>query len=300
MIQPFKPLSAGVTPLGVGLHDGISAERYHADEIAAQPSLSSGVARVLIEKTPAHAHLEHVRLGGSKPEATAAMILGDYVHGLMAGDLSTFEVGNFDNYTTKAAKEWRDGVTLSGKRPVLEKHVEQSEAIAHALKTKIALAGLTNDPINHGKSEVTAVWEEDGVYLRARYDRLILDPSFFADVWDWKTTGVGVDPDSLIRIIIDKGYHIQAAHYLRGLRKLCPQYAGRLTFTLAFVETEPPYAVRIVPIREGFLSIGNRLLDHAIADWRQCLATNVWPDHSGNSLTLTPPTWYLTKLEEAA
>lgn len=298
MSQPFKPLPAGVTPLSVGLHYNIPAERYHADEIGVIPSLSTGVTRVLVKQTPAHAYLEHVRLGGQKSEPTSEMILGQYVHALMDADMTPFEIGNYDDYKSKAAQTWRDGVKLAGRTPILEKTTERARAIEHALRTKIAAAGLTNDPCVTGKSEVTMVWKEDGVLLRGRHDKLILDPSYFADVWDWKTTGVGVDEDSLIRIIIDKGYHIQAAHSLRGLRALLPEYAGRLTFTLAFVETEAPFAVRIVPIREGFLSIGNRLLESAIAEWRQCLATNVWPDHSGNSLTLTPPTWYLTKLEE--
>jgi hypothetical protein len=303
MKTAFKPLPVGMSPLGEGLHDNVPADAYHSDPCVL-PSLSSGVARVIAEKTPAHAFLEHVRLGGSKPEPTSEMILGGAVHALMAGGFvaldAEYSVGNYDNYTTKAAREWRESVTLSGKLPVLEKTVARAYLIAGALRTKIATAGLTNNPCDMGKSEVTAVWQEDGIWLRARYDRLILDPSYFADVWDWKTTGVGVTPDALIRIIIDKGYHIQAAHYLRGLRKLLPEYRGRLTFNLAFVETEAPFAVRIVPICEGFLSIGERLLGRAIADWRQCLITGEWPDGSGQSLVLTPPTWYLAKVEEAA
>ena len=61
-------------------------------------SAVNNTARVLAKKTPAHAFLEHVRLGGSKPEPTSEMILGQYVHALMDGDLSGFEVGTFDDY----------------------------------------------------------------------------------------------------------------------------------------------------------------------------------------------------------
>lgn len=299
MKTAFKPLPAGRSPIASGLHLGIPAEVYHADPCPT-PSLSSGVARVIAEKTPAHAYLEHVRLGGSKPEPTSEMVLGDYVHGLMSNDLSGYDVADFDDYKSKDARAWRDAVIESGKRPVLDKTVQRAQLIATALIKKIGNVGLTNNPCVTGDAEVTAIWEEDGIWLRARYDRLIRDPSSFADVWDWKTTGAGMTPDSLIRMIIDKGYHIQAAHYLRGLRALAPEYRGRVTFTLAFVETEAPYAVRIVPISEGFLSAGDRLLNRAIAQWRQCLLEDQWPDGSERPLTLTPPTWYLTKVEEGA
>lgn len=298
MSAAIKPLPPGVEPLGVGLHDNVPAERYHADPCAA-PSLSSGVVRVLVEQTPAHAYLEHIRLGGQKKIPTADMILGSFVHGLRANDLSEFEVGLYDNYQTKAAQGWRDITFASGKTPILEKTVDRAHKIAQALRDKAAV-GITNSPFEMGKSEVTAIWQEEGFWFRARYDRLILDESAFGDVWDWKTTGNGVSPHALERIIIDKGYHIQAAHYLRGLRTLAPQFRGRLSFNLAFVETEPPYAVKRVPICEGFLSLGNRLLQQGIDRWKHCLGTNQWPDESEHPLILTPPTWYVKQIEEAA
>lgn len=305
-MNSLYPLPPNVEPLGVGLHDGIPAERYHADPCVA-PSLNSGTAKTIIEQTPAHAFLEHRRLGGKKKASTSEMILGSYVHGLLAGDVSDFEVGVFDDYKSKVAQTWRDGVEFAGKTPILEKNAIRAECIVKALRTKAA-RDLSTDPFTAGKPEVTAIWKEthhagnleSEFWFRARFDRLILDPTFFGDVWDWKTTGNGVSADALERIIIDKGYHIQAAFYLRGLRALAPDWRGRLTFTLAFVETDAPFAVRRVPICEGFLSIGDRLVYQAIARWKQCLAGNDWPDDSGGTTLLTPPTWYLKKIEEAA
>lgn len=281
--------------LGVGLHYNVPASVYHSDP-AETPSLSSGVARTMAEQSPAHAFLEHVRLGGHKIEPTAEMILGGYVHGLLAGDTSDYAVGNFDNYTTKAAREWRDATTESGKVPILEKTVDRAHLIEKALRAKAAL-GLTTDPFTTGKPEVTAIWQDEGFWFRARYDRLILDPTFFGDVWDWKTTS-SVTPDAITRAIIDHGYHVQAAHYLWGLRKLAPQFAGRLTFTLVFVETEAPFAVRRVPICESFLQLGDMILRRAVARWKECMTSGQWPDDSGESLMLTPPAWYAAKLTE--
>lgn len=277
-----------------GFHDFMPAAVYHADPCP-EPSLSSGIVRTLIEKTPAHAYQEHVRLGGVRPEPTPDMILGSYVHGLLAGDVSDFEVGEFDNYQTKAAREWRDSVALT-KTPILTHTVERAERIAKALRDKAAV-GLTTDPFTAGKPEVSALWQEDGFWFRARYDRLILDEGGYADIWDWKTTK-SVAPDALLRAIIDHGYHIQAAHYLRGLRAIAPRFAGRTSFILAFVEVEPPHAVRRVVMSEGFLSLANGLLSRAIDRWKHCLRLNQWPDESETTLTLTPPAWYASKFIE--
>lgn len=273
----------------VGFHDFMPARVYHADPCPT-PSLSSGVARTLIEKTPAHAYAEHVRLGARRLEATPEMTLGSYVHGLLSDQLDEFVIGNFDNYQTKAAREWRDGVEAMGKTPILEKTSDRAVEIMQALRAKAAV-GLTSDPFTAGKPEVTALWQEDGYWFRARYDRLILDEGGFADVWDWKTTGGGVSNRALLRTILDRGYHIQAAHYLRGLRAVAPRFAGRTSFIFAFVETAPPYAVRRVVLSEGFLSLASSALNRAIDTWRHCLSANTWPDESAETLTLEPPAW---------
>lgn len=279
-----------------GFYYDMPSAVYHRDPCVI-PSLSSGVARTLIEQTPAHAFLQHSRLGGKKTEPTPAMIFGGYLHGLCAGDTSDYETGPFENYTTKAAKEWRDCVEANGRTPVLDKVAERARLVLAALKEKAA-PDLTVNPFVDGKAEVSGFWEEKGTWFRARYDRLILqDP--IADAWDWKTT-TDISEDGIIRTIIDHGYHVQAAHYLRGLRALAPQFEGRCSFILVFVETEAPFAVRRVPLSEGFLQMGERLLERAIADWRSCLASNQWPDRSAGSMMITPPDWYARKLGFAA
>lgn len=284
--------------LGVGLHDAIPSEIYHADPCES-PSLSSGVARTIISQTPAHAFLEHVRLGGHKSEPTPDMILGNYVHALLSGDLDEFVVGDYDNYTTKAAKEWRDGVKLSGKTPILLKTVDRADEIARALREKLA-PDLSTNPFTAGKPEVTAIWKEEEFWMRARFDRLVLDESGFADIWDWKTTGVGVSDEGLTRLIIDKGYHIQAAHYRRGLFALAPRFVGRISFIFGFVETEPPFAVRRVVLSEAFMQLGQTLLGRGIDRWKYCLAKNDWPDDSKGTRTIEPPPYYTMRVMEDA
>jgi hypothetical protein len=278
--------------LDVGLHDNIPAERYHDDPCEA-PSLSSGIARTILSQSLFHAYHEHTRLGGVKSEATPAMVMGNLVHAMLAGESDSYEIGNFDDFKTKDARAWRDGVAAAKKLPVLEKHVDNARPIVKATREKAAM-GLTTDPFSVGKPEVTAVWREDDAWCRARFDRLILDEGGYADIWDWKTT-TSVAVDDLARKIIDEGYHIQAAFYMRGLRKLLPRFAGRISFVFVFVESSAPYSARRVTLSNSFLTIGDGQVHKAIEAWKQATKTNVWSDGATETANLEAPTWFTAK-----
>jgi len=215
-----------------GLHHGIPAKVYHADPCE-RPSLSSTIARILLNDSPAHAFCAHSRLGGASKEQTEAMGLGSLVHSLMDDNAEKdFEIGDFDDYKTKDARIWRDATAASGRSPVLTRDLVDAQPIAEALRNKLPSTGH--------KSEVTAIWKEGDAYCRARYDRLLID-GFTGRITDWKTCS-DVTDRGIIKSIVKYGYHIQVAFYLRGLKK-CADLVDT-EFTLVFVETKAPYAVR--------------------------------------------------------
>lgn len=266
--------------LSIGLHYGVKASVYHADPCE-QPSLSSTVARTIIEKSIEHAHSEHPRLGGNKRESTPAMDLGSVVHALMEGDGEhiggDYVLGDFDSYRSKDAQAWRAGIEAAGGIPVLERDLEAARPIAASLRAHAA-DGCTNSPFaSHGKSEVTAIWREGDVFCRARYDRLVLDPTGFADIWDWKKTS-SVSDFAISCAVRDYGYHIQAAFYIRGLIACLPEYRGRVSFTFGFVEEKAPHAVRRVCLTPTYLQKGDREASRAIAEWGAALSQNRWYD----------------------
>lgn len=257
-----------MNPLSPGLHYGIPASVYHSDP-AEQPSLSSTIARVLLNDSPAHAYAAHSRLGGNKKESTEAMGLGSMVHSLMDdGGEKDYEIGDFDSYKGGAARDWRDSVIASGKRPVLTRDLVDANPVADALRREIPA------PVGH-KSEVTAIWKEGDAYCRARFDRLVID-GFTGSVTDWKTCA-DVTDRGIIKSIVKYGYHIQVAFYLRGLKK-CADLSDA-DFTLVFVETKAPYTVRRVQLTDMFMAEGNRQVDRAIELWQKCMKTNTWIDH---------------------
>lgn len=275
------------TDITPGLHFDLPAKLYHADPCP-EPSLSSSVLRTLIEKTPAHANLEHPRLGGKAKEATDAMNFGSCFHAIMAGDASELEVIPYDDFRSKDAKAARHMAKEQGLIPVLEKDVDRARWIAASVKEK-AFAGATYHPGNVGQKETTAIWQEDGCWMRARFDALVMPDEHSADLWDYKTT-TDVSERAIMRSIIDYGYHLQAAFYMRGLRACVPSLA-RVSFIFVFVEVNPPFAVRVVCLSPAFLAVANREVSKGVETWKHCLKNNTWPAYEADTLTIDPPSW---------
>ena len=272
------------TALPPGLHFGISPQVYHADP-AEGPSLSSTAARTILAKSLAHTCAEHPRLGRvGESESTDAMDRGSIVHALLAGQArESIAVADFATFRSKAAQEWAASVRAAGKVPALVGDMEEASKIAAAVMKKAA-AGLTDDPFQKGKHEVTAIWQRNGAHYRARYDCLVMPDGEPWTIWDWKVTG-DVSVSEVKRKIRRFGYHIQAAHYLNGLNVLCPKFAGRHSFVFVFVEDAPPHSVRRYCLKTETLSVAAIDLSGVYDQWEDALKTGVWPDASRNETT---------------
>lgn len=235
-------------------------------------------------------------MGGSVSDTTPAMALGAYVHALLSGVLADFEVRDFDSYRTKDAATWRDSVQADGKTPILESVADHARSIANAVRSKVG-RGIDNDPFAENaqaQSEVTLVWTEgDGahrVWCRARIDRLITGGAYL-DWWDWKTcadiTDRGID-----RSVADRGYAIQMAFYERGVEKLFPEYAGRISGCLAFVESSAPHSVRRRYLSQEYKQWAARRVSEGIDEWRRCLVSGDWSDPQDSvSEEIALPSW---------
>ena len=112
---------------------------YHADPVAAAPSLSRSIAKLLIEASPAHAFAAHPRLGGSVSQTAASgdddMDVGSAAHAaFLEGDTDKIVHVQFDSYRTNAAKEFRDQTLRSGKIPLKTKQYDAAMHVAEALE----------------------------------------------------------------------------------------------------------------------------------------------------------------------
>lgn len=278
-----------VTITAPGLYTALSAEDYHADPTP-EPSLSSSVARLLLNRSASHAWHSHPRLnpdfepdGGSR-----GADLGSAVHKLVLGRGASIAPIDADGYTTKAAREARDEARVQGRIPMLTGDYQTACAMADAAQDYLRANGPPELMADDCASEAVLAWREGKEWCRAMLDRVTPDHRTVLDV---KTTARSARADHAARTMFDMGYHVQAAFYERGLNVLFPDGAGRRRFLFLFQETEPPYACQLIRLDEASLTIGRKQVMASIDMWKRCRAIDRWPGYPTGIQTVNMPEW---------
>ena len=271
----------------------VTADEYHADPCA-EPSLSSSIAKILADKSPAHAYHAHPRLGGGTHTPSPAQSLGTVLHRLVLGKGATVAVLDFPDYRTKAAREARDAATAAGHTPILAEEAGEMVATAKIIGERLADLGVQLT----GQSEVAVEWREpvfmtDGatVQCRAMFDHVFMDSGL---IFDLKKT-VSAHPGDLAKTITSYGYDIQHAAYTSAMRALRPELAGRETFTFLFCEIEPPFAVTPVRLTGEFRELGERRWQRAVRTWHECTTRGRWPAYADGVVEVSPTPWALAQ-----
>jgi hypothetical protein len=280
-----------VTP---GIYDGVAASDYHADQgigdltTGGAPSLSASTINTLLTMSPAHAKAGHPRLNPDyQPKVEDKFDLGTACHSMLLEGISIVEVCDFPDWRTKAAKEARDLARMHGRVPLLTDQYASVLGMYEAVAAQIAQLDVDPIPLTAGKPEQTMVWEEQGVLCRARIDWLHDDLTAIDDL---KTTSRSAHPESWTRTMFGIGCDVQAAFYLRGLRH-CATLPGRPDWRWLVVETQPPYALSVVSPGPAVLELANMKIDAALATWKQCLETDVWPAYPRQVCYAELPAW---------
>jgi hypothetical protein len=270
-----------------GLYETVSESEYHAD-CAPDISLSRGIAVTLLTKSPLHAWLCHPKLGGadSIDNPTAEMDFGAVGHKLLLGKGANIQVGEWDDWRKNEAKEWRKTVRASGQIAILQHTYERALRLEEEARKEFARLGIAKE-FEAGKSEVVAVWQEDGHWLRVMLDRLCMEGAT-ATIYDVKIVD-SANPGTCERQIASMRYDVQWAMYQRGLHKIIPGLAGRTRFIFLFIESEFPFSVTPMELNGEFAMLGEKGFDRAFAKWKECRASNVWPPYTANVLRAAPP-----------
>jgi hypothetical protein len=251
----------------------MTAADYHAGVGMPAPMLSASIIKVLLDQSPAHARLAHTQLNPEYvAEEAAKFDVGTAVHDIFLEGVDKMEVIEAENWRTKAAKEARDIAYLAGKIPLLKHQVADVMAMSIAIEQQMAEHQETPFAFTDGKPQQTLIWQEGGVWCKAMLD---WKPNASAIFTDLKTTGVSANPEHWIRgPFFGTGCDIQAAFYLRGIRKVLG--IKHPVFQFCVVETTPPYAMSIVAVGEAVLTLANKKIDMALSQWAECLATDTW------------------------
>lgn len=284
-----------VAALAPGLHPDVPEAVYHADPCD-EPSLSSSIAKVLLDQSPQHARWHHPRLNAAAyqpSEPTKAMDRGSAIHAMLLGKGQAVEVLPFDDFRKKDAQIAREGARLAGRIPLLAADAAEVRLVVDAARVQIEarpdLAGF----FAPGRSEVTGVWRDHGATCRMRIDRLpdnaLVTP--FPTIFDLKTTGMSAKPEDFSRQVFSLGYDISAAFYTRGLTALRP-HIRRARMVFIVLEQEPPYALSAIEVAGEAIAHAEEAVDLAIRTWARCIKANDWPGYDRETFRLGDvPAW---------
>jgi hypothetical protein len=315
--QPTLPPPATIT--GPGIY------RIPPDEYHARPELSStGVRRLLPPSCPALFKLW--RDQGDEPKK--AWDIGSAAHKLVLGVGPQLvvvegdgklgpEVWNTDKVRARVAE-----VRKAGGVPLKPSEFQTVTAMAEALRAHPVASALFTPrggvpdlgPDGTGEAEITVIWRDSrtGVDCRALIDYLpyftLVDvdgqpahaPAYPGRLLipDYKTTGkeFGASPDAIGRAMSDRGYYVQMAWYLMGLRAV--GYARENTQPLLVVqETRPPYLVTVAQPDRDAMKLGEIRCRQALDLFAECTRSGRWRGYSDEVVLAELPRWETRELD---
>jgi len=205
---------------------------------------------------------------GKERETTSAMRTGS-LFDLALTDADKLEScvveKQFDNYKTKAAREWRDEVEAQGLLIVTNAELDKAkESARRVLEHEVAGA------IMDGAScQVGVVGEIADIPAKCLVD---IEPSADGEwcehLFDYKTTSNGLDDESIRKSIGQWRYHWQAAFY-RTLKNKVDTERHCENFGFIFQDTET-LEVRVVILNRDDLGLGNRCVGAALKEFARC------------------------------
>lgn len=284
-----------------GIYPDIPADDYHAD-CCVGPSLSSSIIKLLVNASPLHAWTAHAKLNpyGVKQESESFDI-GNAAHALLlegADRMTVIDPRNYPSktgsipagWTNNAIRAARDQARAAGRHPVLldqhEDIVQMARVARNAIAAAPEMAGW-----DEGDSELTLVWQEGELWCRARIDRRLQGMLF-----DYKSTA-NASPDVWSRNrLVEMGYDIQAAWYLRGWKALTGE--SDTDFVFGVQEIAKPYEFSLVGVSHAMLELGRRKVDMGLALWARCMLTGQWPGYPRQICWPDPQNWHESRFEE--
>ncbi len=274
-------------PFTDGILD-VNAATYHRDDLGDDtPSLSSGCASLLLNRSPRHAWYSHPKLNPDWQERHDPKFdLGTVAHQVLLEGHANIVVVEANDWRTKAAKDTRELANEAGLTAILQADFEGVLAMANACAEQLKGCGLDPIPFTAGKPEVPITWmEPNGARCRALID-------WYHDngwVSDFKTTRATAKPEAWARqILYAIGADVQVAFYSRGLLALTGYYP---VWTYVVQEVSPPYELSLIRLSDDAFDVAENKVQAAIEMWANCLETNLWPGYGLDVFEADPPPW---------
>jgi PDDEXK-like domain of unknown function (DUF3799) len=297
-------------PIGnAGLYSNINLVTYHRGDICVGPSVSSSGLRILFSESPAHFYASWPgNPNFIEREDKRHFILGRATHHLMLGEpffaklfaVTPVELPHYKTGELRAwhgnnteCKQWLDKRAKEGRAVLSNADVENLRGMAQSLSLHpIVKAGALNGMIERS---LFFIDKPTGLWVKARPDAI---PETSVDFVDLKITR-SVKWHDLQRAIADYGYHQQGALIRRAAREVLN--ITQPTFTLIFVEQEPPWCVRVVTLKDEDLNRGDQQNRMALDTIARCRDAKHWPGPGGereDAENIELPNWVQTQIDD--
>ncbi len=254
------------------------AADYHAAE-----ALSASGAKKLL-RSPAHYRLARTQ----QSEPTDAMRFGTAVHTLV------LEPHRSDEIVVMPAFNSRSAAGKSERDEWLARHAgcQAFDAATYDRVRRCADAVLAHPAaveLLAGRREVSLFWRDGhlDVPCKSRFDALRED----GGIGDLKTTR-NASPDGFRREIGAYQYHLQAAFYWLAHESVLDRSPPFFAFVA--VENDAPFGVGCYVLQSDAIRAGMRLVNQAMARYRQCLDAGAWPGYDELVQPISAPRWALT------
>lgn len=285
--------------LAPGMYPGVPFADY-----LAQPAVSAGLLKVIINECPRAAWFQSWLNPAREPDDSHASDVGSIAHAiLLEGSTDGVAVIDPENYpsktgsvptgwTTKDIRAARDDARAAGKIPVLlpdmlaiENMVDSARHFIDSLKNSEPAIYAAFQP-DGGVSEVSCIWQEDGMTCRMRPDRLSNDRKLIVDP---KFTERSVEPGTWSRTqMTPMGYWISAAMYRRGCRHL---FGTEPDYVFLVVSQNAPHLCSLVGVDPAGFDHGGMQVERGLRVWRECVERGWWPGYPARCVYPEVPPW---------
>ena len=255
------------------------------------PSLSAGVANIILRQSPLHAKWAHPKLSPNyRQEEDGRFDIGTAAHSLILEGDDKVAVCEFNDWRTKAAQEQRDLARQNGMVPLLSKHYVAVRAMVDVAREFMATCELSG-PLKGAEPELTCIAKDGAIWLRARPD--LLSAPVRSHLFNYKTTE-NAAPAAFCRQIERMGYDLDAAFYERVMGNL----GHRSEEFFIAQEITPPYACSLHGLDQAAREIAQGKVELAMRIWEKCLQTNRWGTYPRTVQYAAPSMWEMDQAEE--
>lgn len=286
-------LSPGQKITAPGVYDLTMAE-YHGQPCV-EPSISSSGLRTIWAKSPAH-YFEESSLNPDRFETQIIdgvevlvpkeeedrphFSLGRAAHHLLFLGRKGFDAefavrpSKWKDWRTADARAWKAEQIKAGLTIITDHEL----ALIAGMARSLADHPLVKAGILDGAVERSLIYRDayTGVWLKSKPDNITTDSGDYSDL---KTT-TSVDTRSLQRTIADFHYQMQGA--LVGMASQAVLGVEMQSFSLVFVEKDPPHCVRVVTLHPEDLVRGRMQVQAAALQFASCIKTGHWPGPGGD------------------